>query len=201
MCSWGLFFSYMAPKSRHAQIGALAGCACSNCQSLLGEYGSLLLALIVIVACLAAIGLITAFSKRLLNSFKTQLRVLHRRCQRLALIFANVGLTNIIFSTPVLMFVYPLAWLWFTDTGESSFGHRRRVHQATYFRCRRPLWCLERGAGVIHDASISQSLLKFATHYLPLFSYGFGWVVPAVGFVIKLLLSLKNGETVVQITE
>lgn len=203
--------SYMGTKSLGTlKLSANGGIALAQIANhYLGEYGSLLLALIVIVACLkTAIGLITAFSETFVELFpKRNYAFYIVVASILPCIFANVGLTNIIqFSTPVLMFVYPLAMTLILLTLASPlFGHRRRVYQATtYFTIVAALFdALNAAPAMIHDASISQSLLKFATHYLPLFSYGFGWVVPAiVGFVIGLLLSIKNGETVVQkITE
>ena len=64
------------------------------------------------MACLkTAIGLITAFSETFTELFpKSNYLWLATGVSILACIFANVGLTKIImYSTPVLMFIYPLA--------------------------------------------------------------------------------------------
>ena len=81
-------------------------------QHYLGDFGIIILSLIIIVACLkTAIGLITAFSETFTELFpKTNYIVLATIVSVLAFIFANVGLTKIImYSLPVLMFIYPLA--------------------------------------------------------------------------------------------
>ena len=63
------------------------------------------------MACLkTAIGLITAFSETFTELFPKSNYLWLATSSILACIFANVGLTKIImYSTPVLMFIYPLA--------------------------------------------------------------------------------------------
>ena len=76
----------------------------------LGDYGIIVLSLIVIVACLkTAIGLITAFSETFTELFpKRSYLMFATVVSILACIFANVGLTKIIMYSTVLMFIYPL---------------------------------------------------------------------------------------------
>lgn len=77
-----------------------------------GSVGSLLLAVIVIIACLkTAIGTISAFGDSMVEMFpRANYQVMIIVSSVLACIMANVGLTNIIkYSTPVLMFIYPIA--------------------------------------------------------------------------------------------
>ena len=78
----------------------------------LGTYGSIFLALIVVLACLkTGIGLITAFAETFTDLFpKETIYFFVTMASVLACLVANVGLTNIIqISLPVLMFIYPLA--------------------------------------------------------------------------------------------
>ena len=73
----------------------------------LGTFGSLILALIVIVACLkTGIGLISAFSETFIELFPKQNYLFFATgVSIMACLFANIGLTKIIeFSIPVLMF-------------------------------------------------------------------------------------------------
>ncbi|MEG1461976.1 MAG: branched-chain amino acid transport system II carrier protein, partial [Anaerorhabdus sp.] len=78
----------------------------------LGSFGSVVVAAIVIVACLkTAIGLISSFSETFVGLFpKGKYLVFAIVVSAMACLFANAGLTKIIeFSIPVLMFLYPLA--------------------------------------------------------------------------------------------
>ena len=78
----------------------------------LGTGGSIILALIVVVACLkTTIGLTTAFSETFAELFPgLSYSTLIAGVSIIPCIIANVGLTSIIsYSTPVLMFLYPLA--------------------------------------------------------------------------------------------
>ena len=78
----------------------------------LGSAGSILLALIVILACLkTGVGLLTAFSEAMVDLFPS-LDYKHYllAVSLLATLIANAGLTQIIaWAVPVLMFLYPLA--------------------------------------------------------------------------------------------
>lgn len=104
----------------------------------LGDYGIILLSLIIIVACLkTAIGLITAFSETFTELFPKQNYLMFATVVSIiSCIFANVGLTKIIeYSTPVLMFLYPLAITIILLTLFSSFfNHSKIIYQfTTYF--------------------------------------------------------------------
>ncbi|MGX6427927.1 branched-chain amino acid transport system II carrier protein [Levilactobacillus yonginensis] len=77
-----------------------------------GTFGNALLALIVIIACLkTAIGLISAFGDTVHEMFpRIPYAALIAAASILPCLFANIGLTKLItYSTPVLMFLYPLA--------------------------------------------------------------------------------------------
>lgn len=115
-------------------------------------------------------------------------------------IFANVGLTNIIqFAVPVLMFLYPLAiTLMLLVIISPIFKHRREVYQATTYitLIAAVLDALNSAPAFIKDTAFVTTLLEKAGQYLPLFTIGMGWVVPAtVAFLISwvwVMISKKS---------
>lgn len=160
----------------------------------LGNFGSLLLALIVITACLkTGIGLITSFSETFVQLFpKKSYAFFIAVVSILPCLFANVGLTNIIeIATPVLMFIYPLAIvLILLALIEPLIGYRKEVYLMTTYLTliaaiadalnSSPVW--------IRDLSAVQGILAFCKEWLPLFTLGMGWVAPAVvGFIIGMV--------------
>lgn len=174
----------------------------------LGTYGSILLALIVILACLkTGIGLITAFAETFSELFpKRSYLFFVTLASVLACLVANVGLTNIIqISLPVLMFIYPLAMtLILLVLCESLFKKRACVYRmTTYFTLiASVLDALNASPALIKDTPFVQTILRFAESYLPFFSFGMGWIVPAIiGFVIGLGWSFIKKETVTSVNE
>ncbi|PIO83516.1 branched-chain amino acid transport system II carrier protein [Loigolactobacillus backii] len=161
-----------------------------------GGLGSTLLALIVIIACLkTAIGLISAFGESFHRLFpKVSYLVWISLASSLACLFANVGLTKIIaYSTPVLYFIYPLAvTLMLLGILSPLFHHRQIVYlTTTSFTF---LVAIIDGLNVapasLRQLTVSQTCLNLAQHYLPLFSIGLDWLLPAIiGFLVGLLLS------------
>lgn len=161
----------------------------------LGTIGSILLALIVISACLkTAIGLVTAFSETFVEIFPNRsYQFFIVFASILPCLFANIGLTKIIeISLPVLMFVYPLAMtLILLAIIGPLFKNRPIVYQTTtiFTFIAAILDGLAASPSIIANLSWVQALLNFAKQYLPFFNLGMGWVVPAfVGFVIGLLI-------------
>ncbi|MDR1568488.1 MAG: branched-chain amino acid transport system II carrier protein, partial [Streptococcaceae bacterium] len=160
----------------------------------LGTFGSFFLSLIVIIACLkTAIGLVTACSETFAELFPKQ-----NYAQFIAVIsflpciFANVGLTKIIsISTPVLMFIYPLAiTLILLALISPLFKQQAKVYQmTTYFTL---IAAVLDGVNALPESlknsSGIKSLLNFANQYLPFFSIGMGWLTPAAcGFIMGIL--------------
>ena len=168
----------------------------------LGTYGSILLALIVILACLkTGIGLITAFAETFTDLFpKRNYIVFVTLASALACLVATVGLTNIIqISLPVLMFIYPLAMtLILLVLVGPLFKQRPAVYRmTTYFTL---IASIVDGLNACPDGikqtSFVKTLLDFATNYLPFFKLGMGWIVPAlIGLVIGLIWSMVKKET------
>lgn len=160
----------------------------------LGTFGSVLLAGIVILACLkTAIGLITACSETFSDLFPQKSYAFYIAVASiLPCLFANIGLTNIIqFSVPVLMFLYPLAMtLMLLVISSPLFKNRKEVYQMTTYvtLVAALLDALNSSPALIKDLPAVHGVLTFAEHYLPLFTIGMGWVVPAaIGFICGLV--------------
>lgn len=170
----------------------------------LGDYGIILLSLIIIVACLkTAIGLITAFSETFTELFpKRNYLMFATVVSIVSFVIANVGLTKIItYSIPVLMFLYPLAITLILLTLFSKyFNHSRTVYQfTTYFTMIAAFVDgLKASPEFIANTAFAKGIVNFGDHYLPLSSIGMGWVLPAViGFVIGYIIYLVRGKNTV----
>ena len=169
----------------------------------LGNFGSILLALIVIVACFkTAIGLITAFAETFVEVFPQGSYALYIAIASiLPCLFANVGLTNIIqFSLPVLMFLYPLAMtLMILVLLSPLFRHRASVYRMTTFFTlfAALLDALNAAPAFIKETAWAQAILAKAAAWLPFFGIGMGWVTPALlGLVVGWLWSLWKKQAV-----
>lgn len=162
----------------------------------LGTTGSILLAVIVILACLkTSIGLVTAFSEAFVELFpKRSYRFFIILSSVLPCLFANIGLTKIIeISLPVLMFIYPLAMtLILLAIMSPLFKHRKLVYQTTTsFTVIAALFdALAASPSSLLTIPAIESWLSFVGQYLPFFNIGMGWVLPAlIGFLIGLIYS------------
>lgn len=159
----------------------------------LGTGGSIILALIVVVACLkTTIGLTTAFSETFAELFPgLSYSTLIAGVSIIPCIIANVGLTSIIsYSTPVLMFLYPLAII-LVLLGFSGplFKNNPIVYQTVTIFTIIPALIdgLQSSPAWIQNASITQKIIEFAKNTLPFFGIGMGWIVPAVfGLILGL---------------
>ncbi|HCD2319407.1 TPA: branched-chain amino acid transport system II carrier protein [Staphylococcus aureus] len=164
-------------------------------QYYLGNYGIVLLSLIVMVACLkTAIGLITAFSETFEHLFpKMNYLAIATVVSFISFLFANVGLTKIImYSVPVLMFLYPLAiGLIVLTLFSSKFHHSKIIYQCTIFFTMIAALVdgLKASPEFISSTSFSQTLINFSQKYLPLSDIGMGWVVLSlIGFIIGFII-------------
>jgi len=151
--------------------------------------------LIIIVACLkTAIGLITAFSETFTELFPTQNYLMFATVVSIiSCIFANVGLTKIIeYSTPVLMFLYPLAITIILLTLFSSFfNHSKIIYQfTTYFTMIASFVDgIKASPEFIANTGFAHAVITFGEKFLPFFTIGMGWVLPAfVGFIIGFIV-------------
>ena len=165
-----------------------------------GTLGGVLLGITVTFACLkTAIGLITSCATTFTELFPRSLS--YRAYTVVFCLFsfgvANFGLSRIIsLSTPVLMFLYPLTitLVLLCLTGR-WFQYDRRVFLpvtaltavAAFLDF---LKALPAGVQSLLHAEV---LLDAADTYLPFFSIGMGWVLPAcIGLVIGLLLHMGS---------
>ncbi|MBF0840780.1 branched-chain amino acid transport system II carrier protein [Staphylococcus lentus] len=180
----------------HFKISENGGIALAQiAQYYLGNYGIIILGLIIIVACLkTAIGLITAFSETFVDLFpKQNYLVLATVVSIMSCVFANVGLTKIItYSTPVLMFLYPLAITLILLTLFSPlFNHSRTVYRfTTYFTMIASFVDgVQASPEVFLNTKFAQVVISFGEKWLPFFDIGMGWLLPSIlGFVIGLIV-------------
>lgn len=159
-----------------------------------GTFGNILLALIVIIACLkTAIGLISAFGDTFHEMFPrlsyTWLIVV---ASALPCLFANVGLTKLIsYSSPVLMFLYPLAIVLIVLAVLSPLlGTSRWLFGLAMLFTLVPAIFSAIAAlpSSLRQAGWSRAILAL-NNQLPLAEQGFSWVVPAlIGVVLGWIL-------------
>lgn len=161
-----------------------------------GLTGKVLLAAIVTVACLkTAIGLITSCSQMFSEMFPKSLSYNKYAVvfTVFSLIIANFGLNNIIqLSVPVLMFLYPLAIvLILLSLLTPVINKQRDIYRwtviltliAAFFDFCNAL------PEAVKKTVFMNRVIDFAGKYLPGFSYGFGWIVPALaGFVTGVII-------------
>lgn len=165
-----------------------------------GFYGEVLLALIVIVACLkTAVGLITACSETFNSIFpKISYFKFIVIVTILSFLVSNIGLNHIIkLSLPVLNFLYPIAIiLMFLIFLSPIFKNDKLVFKITILFT--GIASFFDGLNVFAKSFNILSLERLTSYIgkvLPLYNLGFGWVLPAlIGFVVALILnrSIKN---------
>lgn len=164
-----------------------------------GTLGTILLAAIIILACLTtAIGLITANAEY----FHTLIPAIAYKAwvfffAILTFVIANFGLENIIaFSTPVLMFLYPLAMVLVLLTFVSPFfNHSRLVYIPTIavtflFSIIDGLVALYQSLKIAVPAWLD-TLIEALGDVLPLYAEGLGWLLPAVVVAVIMMIVSK----------
>ncbi|MCW6680603.1 branched-chain amino acid transport system II carrier protein [Aerococcaceae bacterium NML130460] len=168
-------------------------------QHYLGTAGSLLLALIIFFGCLkTAVGLLTAVSEAFAEMFPSvAYKTFLAAATIFPAIFANVGLTNIIvYSIPVLMFLYPLTIvLVLLALADKLFKSKRSVYRWTiYFTIVAALIdALKSSPDFLKLSGFGQAAIHLGEKYLPFFDIGMGWVLPAcIGLIIGVLLSQRE---------
>ncbi|SKB83843.1 branched-chain amino acid:cation transporter, LIVCS family [Lachnospiraceae bacterium] len=155
-------------------------------------FGTILLAVIVFFACLkTAVGLMTSCSTTFSEMFPGKLSY-----NKWAVLFStvtflisNVGLTSIIkISVPVLMMLYPIA---ITLTLLSVFGklfnrNHTIIVSVMTMSVISSFFDLLKALPAEWTAAVGMDrVINVCDKYLPLFSYGFGWIVPTIlGFFI-----------------
>lgn len=167
----------------------------------LGNFGKFLLAAMVIIACLkTAIGLIIACAEIFVEMYPNSLSYRNYAIlfTLVSFLIANLGLANIIsLSVPVLMYLYPLAIVLIVlSLMTPIIGKNRRIFSFTIvftaiFSIFDLLNALPKPLSTYH---IIESIVNFANAFLPGFTLGFGWVIPAIlGFILAIVVGkLKN---------
>lgn len=160
----------------------------------LGTTGEILLAMMATLTCLTtAVGLSTSFSEALhlkfpSISYRTWLMI----ATGFSFIIANFGLDTIIaWSTPMLMFLYPLAiTLIILAISSPLFKHDRRVYIWTTIFTIIPsiLDAIASAPAIISKSALAQSILKL-DNFLPGASLGMDWLLPAaIGLILGLAI-------------
>lgn len=157
-------------------------------QHYFGSFGAILLAIIIVLACLkTSIGLITACSEFFNNLFpKISYKLFVLVLCLVSFTIANFGLNNIIqLAVPVLMFLYPLAIVLILLTLFSPlFGHKQSVYAAsmslTFFVSFFDGYSSLAASLPNINVSVLNSVKALYMDYLPLYDIGLGWIVPAL---------------------
>lgn len=159
----------------------------------MGTFGEALLATLATITCMStAIGLVVAFAQDFHKRFpKISYRTFLTFNCGISFIIANFGLDTIIsWSTPVLMFLYPLAIaLILCGLSSKLFKNDSRVYKWTVSLTIIPalLDGLNAAPAVLNQSAFAQSILTFAGRYIPFFSYGMGWLTFGIaGYLIGL---------------
>ena len=162
-----------------------------------GPYGALLLAAIIVLACLkTSIGLVTSCSEFFHDMFpKTGYRQFVTILCAVSFVIANFGLNNIIqFAVPVLMLLYPLAIVLIILALASPLFAGRSSVFASAMILTFGVSFFDGYSALINSipaASVSalDSVVNFYEKSLPLYSLGLGWLLPAlIGAAVGMLI-------------
>ncbi|MFC6175414.1 branched-chain amino acid transport system II carrier protein [Companilactobacillus huachuanensis] len=164
-----------------------------------GSFGSILLALIAIIACLkTSIGLTSSVGETAKEMFpKFNYLVVLIVAGIVSFLVANIGLTRLInYSTPVLMFLYPLAMvLIIIAVLTPLLGDSKWIFGlATLFTIIPALFAgIEALPKNLQTNGFVQQILVWNSH-LPLAEMSLGWVVPSlIGLVVGYIASRIYG--------
>ncbi|WP_283679576.1 branched-chain amino acid transport system II carrier protein [Lentilactobacillus sp. Marseille-Q4993] len=173
----------------------------------LGMTGQIILAIMATLTCLTtSVGLTTSFSEALHNKFpKISYRTFNIAAIGFSFAFANVGLDTIIaWSTPMLMFLYPLAiTLIILSIASPLFNGNRRVYIWTTIFTIIPaiLDAIASAPALISQSGWAQALLKLDS-FIPGASLGMDWVIPAaIGLAIGLIIHFATSQSTQKIAE
>ncbi|KKB38719.1 branched-chain amino acid transport system II carrier protein [Bacillus thermotolerans] len=157
-----------------------------------GSFGSVVLAIIIILACLTtSIGLITACGEYFHTIVpKVSYKAFVVFFSLFSFTIANFGLSNIImYSVPVLMLLYPLAITLMLLTFLSPmFNHVRLVYVAATITAF--MVSVIDGLKTFCDTfgmeyfSWMQPVISFYEQYLPLYGQGLGWLLPVLAVIL-----------------
>ncbi|MFP7692465.1 branched-chain amino acid transport system II carrier protein [Bacillus subtilis] len=161
-----------------------------------GSYGSILLGLMIAVACLTtSVGLITACSSFFHELFPN---ISYKKIAVVLSVFstlvANIGLTQLIkVSMPVLLTMYPIAIsLIFLTFLHSVFKGKTEVYQGSLLFA----FIISLFDG-LKEAGIKIEVVNHIfTQILPMYNIGLGWLIPAItGGICGYILSIFRTKT------
>lgn len=159
----------------------------------LGVVGQSILATLITLTCLTtAIGLVAAFAQDFHNHFpKISYKTWLALTSAASFLTANLGLNQIIaWSTPVLMFLYPLAIALILLSVLSPLFQRDPVVYkfVVVFTVIPALFDMMAAfPSVVSQSALGQAMHTFQQAYLPLAQYGLDWLVPAlVGMLLGI---------------
>lgn len=193
-------FAYVGASSREISLSAQNGgeilTAVSN--FLFGDYGAIILGIIFSLACLTtAVGLVTSCSEYFATlstkiTYKTWVVILSVS----SLVFSNVGLTKILLiSVPVLNAIYPMAIiLMIMFLLNNLFDGSKYVY--IYGMLFTSIFSI---VDSLNGAVLKISSITNTFNYIPLYSKGLGWIVPAalgilVGYIVFASKQQMNAE-------
>ncbi|WP_283583246.1 branched-chain amino acid transport system II carrier protein [Limosilactobacillus difficilis] len=148
----------------------------------MGTAGDAILATLATITCMtSAMGLVVAFSQDFHRRFpKISYKAFLRFNCTLSFLIANLGLNQIIaWSTPVLMFLYPLAiTLIIMSIASPLFNRDPLVFRITTVLTLIPAFfdMLNASPAIIRNTGFAQAMISLASKYFPFFSNGFGWL-------------------------
>lgn len=148
----------------------------------LGTTGDAIIATMATLACMTtAMGLVVAFSQDFHRRFpKISYKTFLRFNCGLSFLVANLGLDQIIaWSTPMLMFLYPLAiTLVLLGMASPLFKNDAIVYRVTTSLTLIPAIfdMVKALPAPINQLAGTQKLIALASQYFPLYDLGFGWV-------------------------
>ncbi|GAA2858499.1 branched-chain amino acid transport protein [Pediococcus damnosus] len=163
----------------------------------LGVVGQSILAALITLTCLTtAIGLVAAFAQDFHKHFpKISYKTWLAFTSGASFLTANLGLNQIIsWSTPVLMFLYPLAMALILLSVLSPLFHRDPIvykFVVTFTVIPALFDMMAAFPPVVSQSALGKLMGNFQQSYLPLAQYGLDWLLPALlGMVIGVACHL-----------
>lgn len=153
-----------------------------------GAMGSILLAIVITLACLTtAIGLVTGCAEYFHSLMpKVSYKMFVVFFAALTFIVANFGLTNIItYAEPVLMFLYPLAIVLILLTFLSPLFHHARIVYLMTTIATFLISMIDGLKALCETVGIDyfgwmKPIISFYEQSLPMYNEGLGWLLPAL---------------------
>lgn len=168
-----------------------------------GTLGAVILAIVVILACLTtSIGLVTSCAEYFNTLFpKVSYQKFAVFFSIISFIIANFGLANIIkFSVPVLMFLYPLAIVLMILTFLSPLFNHSRIVYASAIGVTFLVSIIDGFKTFCDSIGINyfgwlDSIISFYQKTLPLYGQGLGWLIPALVVILLTGIYARVSQT------